>query len=99
MTITRGPAGCAPLSWEPGILTAQAPKGAPKEPTTPGMTLRSPAFPDGGENPQRYGMSDPAPVSPKLQWTNLPDGTVSFALIFHDPDGAPGGGWTTICTG
>jgi hypothetical protein len=26
------------------------------------------------------------PVSPKLTWTYVPDGTVSFALILHDPD-------------
>jgi Raf kinase inhibitor-like YbhB/YbcL family protein len=25
-------------------------------------------------------------VSPKLEWTNVPPGTVTFALIFHDPD-------------
>ena len=25
-------------------------------------------------------------VSPKLTWTNVPDGVVSFALILHDPD-------------
>jgi phosphatidylethanolamine-binding protein (PEBP) family uncharacterized protein len=29
------------------------------------------------------------PVSPKLTWTYVPDGTVSFALILHDPDTSP----------
>jgi Raf kinase inhibitor-like YbhB/YbcL family protein len=25
-------------------------------------------------------------MSPKLEWTNVPAGTVTFALILHDPD-------------
>ncbi len=29
-------------------------------------------------------------VQPKLEWTNVPAGVESFALLFHDPDGAPG---------
>jgi Raf kinase inhibitor-like YbhB/YbcL family protein len=33
--------------------------------------------------------ADGTPVSPKLTWTNVPDGTVSFALILHDPDTSP----------
>jgi Raf kinase inhibitor-like YbhB/YbcL family protein len=28
----------------------------------------------------------PNPVSPKLQWANVPPNTVSFVLIAHDPD-------------
>lgn len=31
-------------------------------------------------------------ISPRLTWTHAPDGTVSFALIFDDPD-APAGTW------
>lgn len=31
-------------------------------------------------------------ISPRLTWTHPPDGTVSFALIFDDPD-APAGTW------
>jgi Raf kinase inhibitor-like YbhB/YbcL family protein len=30
--------------------------------------------------------------SPGLQWTDTPQGTTSFALIFHDTDAAPGKG-------
>jgi len=37
-----------------------------------------------------FTQADPAPVSPRLEWTNVPAGVVSFALILHDPDGAPG---------
>jgi len=52
----------------------------------PGLTLTTTAFEDGGEVPKKYTMSDPNAVSPKLEWTNVPANTVSFALIFHDPD-------------
>ncbi len=30
--------------------------------------------------------------SPAVQWTGAPPGTMSFALIFHDTDAAPGNG-------
>jgi Raf kinase inhibitor-like YbhB/YbcL family protein len=73
------------------ISTAAAQAGgqmpsAPKAPPRPGLTLTSPAFEDGGIIPNKYTQADPKPVSPKLEWSNVPDGTVSFALIMHDPD-------------
>jgi len=57
-----------------------------KMPPRPGLTLTTTAFSDGGEIPARFTQSDPNAVSPKLEWTNVPPGTVSFALILHDPD-------------
>jgi Raf kinase inhibitor-like YbhB/YbcL family protein len=54
------------------------------------MTLTSPSFQDGGEFPAKFSVS-PA-VSPKLEWANVPSGTATFVLIFHDPDAGPGKG-------
>jgi Raf kinase inhibitor-like YbhB/YbcL family protein len=61
---------------------ASAPKAAPK----PGLTLTSPAFEDGAIIPNKYTAAVPNPVSPQLEWTHVPDNTVSFALIMRDPD-------------
>ena len=68
---------------------AQAPAPAPaaaRPPAGPGLTLTTTAFEDGGVIPLKYTSADPKGVSPKLEWTNVPAGTVTLALIFHDPD-------------
>ncbi len=50
-----------------------------------GMRLRSSAFENHKTIPTRHtGEGDD--VSPALSWTEVPDGTRSFALICHDPD-------------
>src|SRR5580700_4392629 len=49
------------------------------------MTLITTAWPDGGMIPQRYTQAGPE-VSPAIQWSAAPQGTVSFVLIFHDAD-------------
>ncbi len=61
---------------------AQPPPGPPR----PGLALTSSSFEDGGIIPNKYTQAVPNAVSPKLDWTNVPMGTVSFALILHDPD-------------
>jgi Raf kinase inhibitor-like YbhB/YbcL family protein len=68
---------------------AQTP-AAPPPMAKPGLTLTSPAFDDGGIIPNKYTQAaeNGTPVSPKLTWSNVPDGVVSFALILHDPDTA-----------
>jgi len=72
------------------LASASAQDAAKKAPARPGLTLTTPAFADGAEIPAKFTQSDPKPISPRLQWTNVPDNTVSFALIMHDPDVAVG---------
>lgn len=73
------------LAAVPAFAQAPAPAAA-RPPAGPGLTLTTTAFEDGGVIPVKYTSADPKGVSPKLEWTNVPAGTVTFALIFHDPD-------------
>jgi len=49
------------------------------------MTLTTIAWPDGGLIPSKYTQAGPE-ISPGLQWSGAPQGTVSFVLLFHDVD-------------
>jgi Raf kinase inhibitor-like YbhB/YbcL family protein len=69
-----------------GMGPAAGQEKAKKAPAGPGLTLTTTAFPDGGIIPNKFTQADPNAVSPRLQWTNVPPNTVSFALIMHDPD-------------
>jgi Raf kinase inhibitor-like YbhB/YbcL family protein len=55
------------------------------------MEIRSSAFQEGALIPGKY-TCDGMDVSPPLEWSQVPDGTESFALICDDPD-APVGTW------
>jgi Raf kinase inhibitor-like YbhB/YbcL family protein len=59
------------------------------------MQLTSKSFSDGAPIPGEFAFAVIDPVnhialstdrSPQLAWTNIPEGTKSFALICHDPD-------------
>lgn len=49
------------------------------------LTISSPSFPHGGLIPARYTCDD-RDVAPPLEWTGVPTGTRSLALIVDDPD-------------
>src|SRR5580658_8853098 len=57
------------------------------------LKITIPAFADGGAIPAKYGCSNGtnANLSPAIQWSGAPAGTMSIALILHDPDVAIGG--------
>lgn len=55
------------------------------------MNLKSAAFPDGGTIPAVH-TCDGEDASPPLEWSEVPAGTRSLALVMEDPD-APGGTW------
>jgi Raf kinase inhibitor-like YbhB/YbcL family protein len=59
------------------------------------MTLTSTAWPDGGQIPAKYTQAGEE-ISPALAWSNVPEGTASFALIVHDADAAIGNGTDDI---
>lgn len=59
------------------------------------MEISTSSFEEGGPIPARYALAKPADeghvtfadnISPEFSWTDVPDGTRSFALICHDPD-------------
>ena len=67
-------------------LPAQQAAPAPAAPAAPGFTLTIAGWPDGDDIPLKFTQAVTAPVSPAMSWSNVPAGTRSFVLHFHDPD-------------
>jgi len=55
----------------------------------PPLLMQTDAFPDGGIVPQKY--AGRGGIQPGFKFTGAPEGTVSYAIIFHDLDVAIGG--------
>jgi Raf kinase inhibitor-like YbhB/YbcL family protein len=55
------------------------------------MEITSSAFDEGAMIPKKYTCDD-IDISPPLKWSNVPEGTKTFAIICDDPD-APMGTW------
>lgn len=49
------------------------------------IQLKSSAFEFRGNIPKKY-TGEGENISPPFEWTNVPEGTSSFALVCHDPD-------------
>jgi len=74
-----------------GVVSASAQQQATPPPPSK-FKLMSPAYTEGSMIPTQYSCADPNAGSPALQWSNPPAAAVSFAVILHDSDGAPGKG-------
>jgi len=79
----------APVATE--VESAPEPVEEEEEAQPPAFELSSPSITPGESIPVKYSC-DGEDISPELNWSNQPEGTKSFALIFDDPD-APGGTW------
>ena len=72
-----------------GAERIAAQQQAPPPPSKFKMTS---VFYDGDWIPVQYTCGVPDFSSPGVQWSDAPQGTMSFALVFHDTDAAPGKG-------
>jgi Raf kinase inhibitor-like YbhB/YbcL family protein len=69
-------------------------QGTPPPPSK--FKLMTSAYAEGTQIPAQYTCAVPTGSSPALQWSNPPQATASFALIFHDMEGAPNKGSSDV---
>lgn len=76
-----------------GAAVAQQQTAAPKPPAPqPQLKISSPAYPDGGKVPRPFACENSQNFSHHsmaLEWSGAPEGTASFAIVFHDADAHP----------
>src|ERR1700739_1685248 len=70
-----------------GVGNAAAQQGQAPPPSQ--FKIMSSACGDGSKIPTQFSCADPNATSPALSWSNPPAGAMSFALVMHDPEGAP----------
>lgn len=79
---------CAIILSGSAMAVSAQPAATPPPPPPP-FILTSSGFQDGGIIPDKFTQASATPISPALSWINPPAGTISYALILHDPDAAP----------
>ncbi len=96
-TATKKPPEPTPVPPSPTPLPPEAtpvpPTDTPEPPPPipePALTLTSSAFAHGGDIPTQYTCFGQN-VSPALEWSGVPAGTQSLALVVDDPDSVPPG--------
>jgi Raf kinase inhibitor-like YbhB/YbcL family protein len=84
--------GCKSPGTEPEKASAPTPASDPKPPAPPDpaappsrLSLVSPAFAAMGPLPKKY-TCEGSDTSPALEWSGVPEGTKSLALVIDDPD-------------
>src|SRR6478672_1273247 len=80
---------CAPVMAQGAAQGAGQGRGGGggRGPQTPPLLMTTTAFEDGGVVPDKYTQkAGPMAVSPELKWSQVPMGTQSFVLLFHDPE-------------
>jgi len=80
-----GPGAGAPGgAGGPGGAPGGQGRGGGRGPQAPPLLMTTTAFEDGGVIPAKFvGQMG---VSPELKWSQVPMGTQSFVLLFHDPE-------------
>jgi Raf kinase inhibitor-like YbhB/YbcL family protein len=81
-TLTSAAAAAALAASAAAPMAAQGRGGQ----RTPPLLMTTTAFEDGGVIPNKYTQASENPVSPALNWSQVPPGTQSFVLLLHDPE-------------